>query len=64
MPAVAGVLALVALALGVALLRARSRTERELAQAQCRDGRAAGPARRRWSGGWSRPTAQAARRRS
>lgn len=30
-PAVAGVLALVALALGVALLRARSRTDRELA---------------------------------
>ena len=33
-PAVAGVLALVALALGVALLRARSRTERVLVQAQ------------------------------
>ena len=33
-PAVAGVLALVALGLAVALLRARSRTERALAQAQ------------------------------
>ena len=40
-PAVAGVLALVALALGVALLRARSRTERVLVADPGRDGRAA-----------------------
>ena len=50
-PAAAGVLALVALGLGIALLRARARTDHELAASRadsltgsvCRDARMTGP---------------------